>query len=105
MSSPIITPELIEKIFKLIEAETSFPRNSIWYEIQDDFQCILILISIDEFDEEDLNPAFRLVADILNRTVPGRDDDLSWLVAFMKNDKRIEAYFGGNLSAPKMGLP
>jgi len=50
MIHKIITANLIDKIFLLIQTQTEFKRESIWYEIQDDWSFIYLRISVETMD-------------------------------------------------------
>ena len=104
MNDEIITPELENQVLRFFETETSFKRETIAFEIQDDGQFLLISISIDDLPETEPVSTFRRVGDILNSMVPSRIDDYSWTVVFTKAGKVVDSYFGGNSASPDSGL-
>lgn len=75
----------------------------ISFEIQDDFQCLLISIAIDELAGIE-SSTFKRVGMLLNGMLPSRYSDYSWMVNFKRADKNIDSYFGGNSDSPNSGL-
>ena len=104
MDNAIITQELVAKVLSLIEESTSLKKESISFEIQDDFQQLLISISIDNFHDIEPASVFIQVGQLLNTMMPTRRGDYSWMVVFTKSGKIVDSYFGGNLDSPDSGL-
>lgn len=104
MKSPIITNELANEAICLIETETSFRRESISFEIQDDYKHLLISISVNSIPKDGTTAIFKHVADLLNSFIPGRHGDYSWMVVFEINGQVLDSYFGGDIDCPKSGL-
>jgi hypothetical protein len=104
MTSKIITNNLVEKVMLRLETETGFRKEDISYEIQDDFQFLLISISVDDFVGADRVSTFKRVSHLLNQLIPGRKGDYSWMVNFTSDGKIIDSYFGGDLDSPESGL-
>lgn len=104
MDNSVITSEMVNQILRLLEAETCFKKESISYEIQDDYKHLLISISIDELSENEPPSTFKRVGDLLNPLIPGRRGDYSWMVVFTRSGKVVDSYFGGDLDFPNSGL-
>jgi hypothetical protein len=104
MSSSLITARIVNQILQLLEAKTFFKKESISFEIQDDYKHLLIAISIDELPENIPPSVFKAVGDLINPLVPGRPRDYSWMVVFKRKGKVVDSYFGGNLDSPNSGL-
>lgn len=106
MNKAIITKELVDRVLCLIEENTSFRKDSIAFEIQDNFQHLLISISIDNFSEtiSETGSVFKKLGQLLNSIMPSRRDHYSWMLVFTKAGKVVDSYFGGNLDSPNSGL-
>ena len=104
MGKVLITQELVDIVLNSLVSDTPFPKESIYWELQDGFQSLFISIPIDAFTEPELTPAIKRVAKILNDAVPKRDDDYSWVVGFKKAGEVVDSCFGGSLTAPSSGL-
>ncbi len=104
MTSVIITDELVKKLILLLETEADFKKEDISYEVQDDFQFLLISISVDDSLGVNRLPLFKRVARLLNQLVPSRSGDYSWMVNFKCDGKILDSYFGGDSNCPDAGL-
>lgn len=104
MNNATITQELVSKTLQVIESETCFKRESISFEIQDDFEFLLISISIDELPENEPLSTFKKVGLLLNPLIPSRKGDYSWMVNFTREGQIVDSYFGGDLDSPNSGL-
>lgn len=104
MNSSIITSEIVSQVLRLLETETAFKKESISYEIQDDSNHLLISISIDGLPESEPPSTFKRVGGLVNSLIPGRRGEYSWMVAFLKDGKVVDSYFGGDLDNPRSGL-
>lgn len=102
MNNEIITNELVDQVLCLIEENTSFKKDSIAFEIQDDFQHLFISISIDNFSETE--SVFKKIGQLLNSIIPSRRGHYSWMLVFTKAGKVVDSYFGGNIDSPNSGL-
>lgn len=100
MSDEIITDELEQRIIHVLEKEVSSPKRAVTSEIQDDGQCIMIYIPVDDIPQNERQTNFERVGRILNQLVPGRDGDYSWFATFTICGDRVESCFGGNLKFP-----
>ncbi|MDD5410679.1 MAG: hypothetical protein PHF31_04580 [Methylobacter sp.] len=104
MVNSVITEAMVSQILHLLEAETCFKKESVSYEIQDDYKHLLISISIDELPEIEPSSTFKRVGGLINPLIPGRRGDYSWMVVFTRNGKVVDSYFGGDLDCPNSGL-
>lgn len=104
MDQELITPEVQRRLMLVLECATPFKKGEISYEIQDGGQFILISIAVDHFSTDGAESTFKQVGQILNRVMPTRSDEYSWMVVFVKGGKVAESYFGGNQASPESGL-
>jgi hypothetical protein len=104
MSTVPVNPGLINQVLLALERNTLFKKEWISYEIQDDFQLLLISISIDELTAQGSSSIFKDAGLLVNGMVPSRPDDYSWMLAFTKAGKVEDSYFGGNSNSPNSGL-
>lgn len=104
MNAAMVTQELAVKVLSLLETEFGFRKETISFEIMDDFQFLLTSIAIDEFTEIDQSLTFKRVGLFLNGMMPNRKGDYTWMVNFMRAGKVIDSYFGGDLDSPNSGL-
>jgi hypothetical protein len=104
MDSAIFTQSFVNEVLRLLQDETRFKKESISFEIQDDYKFLLISISIDDFPEDESLSSLKNVGHLLNRFIPGRRGDYSWMVNFTKKGKVFNSYFGGDLDNPNSGL-
>lgn len=104
MGNTIITQQLIDDVVRLLEAETSFKKDSISFEIQDDGQFLLISISVDTLSVSGASSTFKRVGQLLNDMMPTRKGNYSWMVNFTRDGKVADSYFGGDSECPGSGL-
>lgn len=104
MDKRIVTQALADRILELLVAQTPFPRESFYSEIQDDFRSLFISISIDDFPAGEVESSLKLVGQILNREMPARNDGYSWVVGFKRGGEVVDSCFGGNRAAPSWGV-
>lgn len=105
MKHKIITDALIAEILYRIRVQLPCDENLISCEIQDDGQFLLISIAIDTLHESaKQKEKFRQIGALLNKIMPGRHGEYSWMVAFTEAGKVVESYFGGDLDCPGSGL-
>ena len=104
MNNSIITQEFVSKVLYLLEDKTYFKKDSISFEIQDDFKFLLISISIDELPENEPLSIFKNVGHLLNNFIPARSGNYTWMVNFTREAKVVDSYFGGDLDSPNSGL-
>lgn len=99
----LITEELIQECIQTLDKETRFNREVISYEIQDDFNFLLLSIRVDDLSNG-TSTEYKFAAKLIDRLVPQRDDDYSWMINFQRGGEIIDSYFGGNSQSPNSGL-
>ena len=104
MSNLLITEELVRRVDNLLTTKTGLVSRAISYEIQDEYQHLLISISIDGLAEDIQPSSFKPVAGLLNDLIPSRRGDHTWMMVLKKNGKVVDSYFGGDLNFPNSGL-
>lgn len=100
MSDETITDELTLQILRVLEQEGLSPRRPITFEVQDDGQCIMFYIPVDDIPSSELQANIKRIGQILNDMVPGRQGDYSWFATFTVENNRVDSCFGGNLDFP-----
>ncbi|MEV8471773.1 hypothetical protein [Ralstonia sp. UNC404CL21Col] len=86
-----------------IAKNSPFGKEVISYEIQDDFQFVLLSVVTDGVS--DVSPLDRKrIAALVDGIVPKRSGEYSWMVNFTLNGKIFDSYFGGDLLSPDSGL-
>ena len=86
-----------------ITDNSPFDRRSLSYEIQDDFNFVLISIVTDGVS--DVSPLDRKrIANLVNGIVQKRNGEYSWMVNFLLKGAIFDSYFGGDLISPGSGL-
>ena len=86
-----------------IAKHSPFGKEVISYEIQDDFQFVLLSVVTDGVS--DVSPLDRKrIAALVDGIVPKRSGEYSWMVNFTLNGKIFDSYFGGDLLSPDSGL-
>lgn len=104
MTSGIITPQLEKQVLELLEKEASLKKNSISFEVQDDGNCLMIYIPIDDFPDGEPPSTFKRIGNLLNGLMPTRCGDYSWFATFTRHGEIVDSYFGGDLASPNSGL-
>ena len=104
MINYLITSEVIEKIESLLLIETAFHRDDISFEIQDNYNHLLIYLSADRIYSKQSHAEFKRISDLIDKVVPCRKGDYTWTVIFKKDGKILDAYFGGDIDNPESGL-
>ncbi|WP_353328880.1 hypothetical protein [Chitiniphilus shinanonensis] len=98
----LIDDEVVRRSLNGIKKEIGPKEGGVYFEIQDDFQFLLINIDVDECEVEKKD--FKRVASVLLGIVPGRRGEYSWMVNFKKNGVIVDSYFGGNEDFPDAGV-
>jgi hypothetical protein len=100
MSDKIIADELIFQILQVLEQASPSPNRPITFEVQDDGQCIMFYIPVDDVPPSELQANIERIGRILNDMVPRRQGDYSWFATFTIQNNRVDSCFGGNLDFP-----
>jgi len=85
----MITQRLLDKLTTSLGRETELP---ISFEIQEDGMFLLVAVEAATNEQ-----AGQRIADLVDRSVPRRHGDDSWMVIFTQRGKVVDSYFGGNL--------
>lgn len=104
MNKYLITEDLIDRALNLLDTKTPFKKEMIYYEIQDDGECLFMSVPIDEFLETEPASTFKNAGLLLEGIMPSRSNDYSWMITFTKKGKVVIGHFGGNLASPNSGL-
>lgn len=99
MIDDAIAESCVSEIAKL----SPFGKEVISYEIQDDFQFVLLSVVTDGVS--DVSPLDRKrIAALVDGVVPKRNGEYSWMVSFTLKGQIFDSYFGGDLMSPDSGL-
>ncbi|WP_156970847.1 hypothetical protein [Andreprevotia chitinilytica] len=100
----LISEETISIIRKVLCDRFGFDSSSLNFEIQDDFQFLLISVVGIYTKGEKMPVSLKDVAMYLNETMPQRQGDYTWMVTLGWGDEVAESYFGGDSDSPDSGL-
>ncbi len=78
--------------------------EAVSYEIQDEYKFVLFLVNALKLPENEIPKIARMVANLLNETMPTRHGEYTWMVNFMREGCVAESFFGGDLDSPDSGL-
>jgi len=73
------------------------------FELQDDFQFLLISLECEMLPKLTQDERRELGRKI-NRLMPTRDDELTWMLNFTSSRKVEDSYFGGDSRSPEIGF-
>jgi len=99
----MIDDAIAESCVLEIEKLSPFGKEVVSYEIQDDFQFVLLSVVTDGVS--DVSPLDRKrIAALVDGIVPKRNGEYSWMVSFTLKGQIFDSYFGGDLMSPDSGL-
>lgn len=98
-----ISEELIQQCIDELQSKTRFKVDRISYEIQDDFKFLLLSIAVDDLDSLSAEE-YRSAAQLIDKLMPRRMGEYSWMINFLSEGKIIDSYFGGDANSPDSGL-
>ena len=102
-SNKLIDDEIAEICIGKITENSPFKKEVISYEIQDDFQFVLLSVVTDGVS--DVSPLdSKRIAALVDGIVPKRNGEYSWMVNFLLKGAIFDSYFGGDLMSPDSGL-
>ena len=104
MSMNLITNKLIEKVRSTVLASISIPIDALRFEVQDDFQFLLISIDLELCAEDIQASDFRSLALKFSKFMPTRDGEYSWMLNIVRDKKVVDSYFGGDALNLDSGL-
>jgi hypothetical protein len=104
MTDHLITDGLISQILSVLQGEPSLLGAHISYEVQDDFQHLLISVALDEMPEVVGAASFRRIGELVNSLMPARQGEYTWMVNFKRGGKIVDSRFGGDQDCPASGL-
>lgn len=99
----LISEELAEAAVRRLAALGSFEQRAITVEFQDDFQFVLLGIPCERV-REFLPSERKQLGFELDKLMPRREGELTWMLNFTVNGKVVDSYFGGDASSPELGL-
>ncbi|WP_162898944.1 hypothetical protein [Ralstonia solanacearum] len=98
-----VNDQVAENCISVITKNSPFERGALSYEIQDDFNFVLISVATDGVS--DVSPLDRKrIARLVDDMVPKREGEYSWMINFILNGSIFDSYFGGDLMSPDSGL-
>ncbi|MTV36235.1 hypothetical protein [Duganella radicis] len=99
----LISSALAEVIAQKIIDRLPSVRHNLGFEFQDDFQFLLVSIPYDTTSTFTSEERAQLGHEI-DRLMPSREGELTWMINFVQNGKVIDSYFGGDSLSPDLGF-
>lgn len=99
----LISEELVEAAVKRLAALGSFEQSAMKIEFQDDFQFLLVGIVCENIRELLQHERKQLGLE-LDKLMPKREGELTWMLNFTVDGKVVDSYFGGDASSPALGF-
>ena len=98
-----VSDEVAEICISAISESSPFERRTLSYEIQNDFNFILISAVTDGVGN--VSPLDRKrIASLVDGIVPKRSGEYSWMINFILDGVIFDSYFGGDVMSPDSGL-
>lgn len=104
MAKNLISNELIEKARTIVLSEIDIPSNALRFEVQDDFQFLLISIDLESCAPHIQSSNFKSLAHKLASFMPTREGEYSWMLNIARYRKVVDSYFGGDSLSPGSGV-
>lgn len=102
-SDKLVDDGIAENCILGIIKNSPLKREVLSYEIQDDFNFVLISVVTDGVS--DVSPLDRKrIANLVDGIVPKRNGEYSWMINFILKGAIFDSYFGGDLMSPDSGL-
>jgi hypothetical protein len=99
----LISEVFADAVIQKLVTRTALDKRDISIEFQDDFQFLLIGIPCERVPT--LSQAERRQLGLeLDRMMPRREGELTWMLNFTLNGKVVDSYFGGDSTSPELGL-
>lgn len=99
----LVSQELVQAVVRLVVETLPWAADTMTFEVQDDFQFLLISVEC-EMHPELTEDERRQLGRNIDRLMPARDGDLTWMVNFTVNGKVVDSYFGGDSKSPELGF-
>lgn len=99
----LISSALTEVVAQKIIDRLPSVRHNLRFEFQDDFQFLLVSIPYDPASTFTSEERKQLGQEI-DRLMPSREGELTWMINFVQDGKVIDSYFGGDSLSPELGL-
>lgn len=99
----LISPALTEVVAQKIHDRLPSARHDLRFEFQDDFQFLLVSIPyepVSTFTSEER----KQLGQEIDRLMPSREGEFTWMINFVQDGKVIDSYFGGDSLSPELGL-
>lgn len=99
----LINNSVVDDCISVLVKNSPYELARISYEIQDDFNFLLISVVTDGV--ADVSPLDRKrLAKLVDEIAPKRAGEYSWMINFLLNGVIFDSYFGGDLLSPDSGL-
>jgi hypothetical protein len=98
-----ISPELVDAVIRLIVDRLPWVKDAVTLEVQDDFQFLLITVQCDT-GPDSTEDERRQLGRRIDRLMPTRSGELTWMLNFTSNGKVAVSYFGGDAKSPELGF-
>ena len=99
-----ISENMAQEFVNALLASTVLEDLSISFELQDDWQFLLVVVKVSALESRDQIVTFlKKAQDIAEKSLPWRRGDYSWMVNVVKDGVVVESVFGGDLNSPNSG--
>lgn len=95
----LISDKLVDEAINIVALRLPWSKEQIRTELQDDFQFLLITLSGETaglVTEQDRSAT----AYEIDKIMPARDGELSWMLNFKMGSDVVDSYFGGDKNFP-----
>ncbi|MQA38399.1 hypothetical protein [Rugamonas aquatica] len=99
----MISQSLVDLVVGTLIEQLPWAEGKLGFELQDDFQFLLITVPCDigpELSQEER----RQLGHQVDRMMPTRDGELTWMLNFTTRGKVVDSYFGGDSRSPAIGF-
>ncbi len=98
-----ISQELVQAVASLVVEALPSTKDALMLELQDDFRFLLISVECG-MRLKPMEDERRELGKAIDRLMPARDGELTWMLNFTINGKVEDSYFGGDSNLPEIGF-
>jgi hypothetical protein len=99
-----ISENVAQEFVNALLASPVLEDPSISFELQDDWQFLLVVVKVSALESRDQIVSFlKKAQETAEKGLPWRRGDYSWMVNVIKDGMVVESVFGGDLNSPSSG--
>lgn len=101
-----ITESVAQTFLKKLSEQESFGAWYLTYELQDDWNFILVSVDIsgdEKSTREEIVSFLEEAQETAESALPWRSGEYSWMINVKRDGKVVESVFGGDLQSPRSG--